>query len=168
MITDKIIWPKHYDHASADINVEAEVAADGVTAEELWPYLTNISDISKLVREVVDAEPADSSVSDPHMCAKEGFTLDTTQYHAVLHVLEVIPPKADRAGRITWEGEGRLNNSDTTFHIVHAWVLDVQKGDRLNVVSAISVVGKVLSVNYFSELNQRWLTALVKYTRTKL
>lgn len=167
MITDKIIWPKHYNPAHADINVEAEVAADGVSAEQLWPYLTNISDISKLVHEVVDADPLDSSINDPHLFPKEEFALCTTQYCARLRVLEATAPKDDRAGRITWEGEGRINNSEQTFRVVHAWVLDVDKADKLNVLSTISVTGKVLDEQYFADLNQKWLTALVAYARKK-
>lgn len=167
MITDKILWPKHYNPATADVNAEADVTADGLRAEDIWPYLVNMADIAAMVHEVVDANPADSSVNDPHMFAKEEFTLDTTLYSARLRVVDATAPKGDRAGRITWEGEGTMRDSGRTFHIVHAWVLDVEKGDSLNVLSAISVTGDGPGTDYFADLNDKWLSALVRYARER-
>lgn len=164
MINDRIIWPKHYDPAKADINVEAEATAEGITAEELWPYLTNISDIQKLVHEVVDAEPLDPNTDDPHLYPKEEFSIDTTEFTAHFRVLEAIPPKGDRVGRITWDGEATPKQGGKPMRIIHAWVLEVEKGEKLNVLSAFSVTGNAVSADYFDAFNRKWVNALVKYT----
>lgn len=167
MITDKVIWPKHYDPTKADINVKSEIKAPGVTAEELWPYLINMADMSKLNKEIVDVEPSDSNVNDPHLKAKERFRITTSEYTADLHVLECIAPKGDRPGRISWEGSGKLNNSEKTFNFIQAVVLGVEKGDVAEIMSAMSVTGKVLSEQYFEELNENWISNLIKYVEKK-
>lgn len=168
MITDKITWPKHYNNALADYNVVAEVAADDITAEQLWPFLTNLSDLMKVNNEYVDAAPVDSGVSDPHLFKDEIFTLATDAYKATVKVIETVEPKGDRPGRLCWEGEGVLNSTGETFAFVHLWVLDVEKGKNLNVISALAVNGKVLDENYFADLNQRYLSGIVKYARNKI
>lgn len=167
MITDRIIWPGHYKVSEADFNVEADVAADGLSAEQVWPYLINIADIDRFAREISDAEPLDPQVNDPHLYSKEEFTINADRYTAHARVLEAIPPKGDRVGRITWEGEAQIKNSDQKFSFVHARVLYVEKPGKLYVVSALSIKGKTPGEQFFANLNQGWLNRLVQYVRRK-
>lgn len=166
MITDRIIWPGHYNLSEADCNVESDITAEGLTAEQVWPYLINISDINRFSSEIAAANPLDPQVSDPHLFGKEEFTIDADHYTAHARVLEAIPPKDDRPGRITWEGEAQLKNSDKTFTFVHAWVLGVEKGkEGLSIISAMSIKGKDLDGQFFADLNRQWLTRLVAHVR---
>ena len=168
MIADKIIWPKHYNPAEADYNVEAEVVIDKITGEELWPYLTNIADITRTNCEFVDAEPVDPNVNDPHLKKGEEFTLQTDEYTARCRVVETVAPKDDRPGRFAWEGVGMLTNSPEKFTFMHMWTIDVTKRDEgLRVVSNLSVKGKVLSEQFFADINQKSLAGLVRYTAGK-
>ncbi len=167
MITDKIIFPKHFKPDSADYYVQSEVAADGLTAEEVYPYLTNLADFTRSSDIFVSAVPLSPDINDPHLFAKEEFVLKTDRYIAHARVLEAIPPKGDRPGRITYRGEGTMNDSGKTFEFLHAFLLDVEKADRLNIISVLAVNGKVLDEKYFATLNNDFLQGLVKYVRGK-
>ena len=167
MITDKIIWPKHYNPAEADYTVEAEILADGLTAEDVWPYLSNISDISKVDNQFVYAVPENSSVDDPHMFRHEKFTLSTDDYKADVEVVESVPPKGDRTGKLSWSGDAALTKSGEKFTFMHMWILDVESGDKLKIVSVLAVKGKVFNQEYFASVNQRYLTDIVAYARGK-
>ena len=166
MITDKIIWPPAYDPSLADGIVSNELIVKHMTPEELWPYLINISDWDRFSKDVTDTQFIDPSVEDPHLFAKAEFEYSEAGLNLAAHVLECVKPKADRPGRISWEGNIK-GKDGAEFSFCQAWLLAMAPDHGTRILTEMSVKGSLATdelLGSFHNINRMWLEGLAEYT----
>lgn len=170
MIHPQIEWPKGFTPATADGIVSNEVVVKEIVPEELWPYLINISDWNRFASGVMDATFIDPSIQDPHLFPKVEFTYRTAGMSLAAHVLEAIPPKDDRAGRISWEGAIK-GEAGKEFSFVQAWLIVMAPDHGSRILTEMVVKGSGATDEVLSQLhdiNGKWIEGLVEYTRKHL
>lgn len=156
MIKDRIVWPPKFDPEKTKAYSENSIEVNGLTPEEIWPYLINISDWDRINNAIVSANFIDPSINDPHLFGGAEFVYKTDSLEIHARVLEAIPPKGDRPGRISYEAEASTINGDETpqtFDFVRAWLLGVpDKEGNFEVATAISFKGD--GMDEFVEKNE--------------
>lgn len=171
MIHPEIQWPPAYEPALADGIVSNEIEVKDLTPEEIWPYLTNISDWNRFSKDVMDATFIDPSIEDPHLFPKAEFTYKEAGLDLAAHTLEVTKPKDDRAGRISWEGNVTGGN-EARFSFCHAWLVAMGPGGKgVRILTEMSIKGNLASdtlLNTLHTINGEWLEGLVKYVTKHL
>lgn len=138
----------------------------GISPEEIWPYLINISDWDRFAKDLTDTQFVDPSIEDPHLFAKVQFEYREAGQSLVAHVLECITPKDDRPGRISWEG--CIKGKDgAEFSFCHAWLLAMAPDHGTRIVSEMSVKGDLATqslLDEFHTINGNWIEGLAEYT----
>lgn len=171
MIHPEIQWPPAYEPALADGIVSNEIEVKDLTPEEIWPYLTNISDWDRFTKDVMDATFTDPSIEDPHLFPKAEITYKEAGLDLAAHVLEVVKPKDDRAGRISWEGNV-VSGNEASFSFCHAWLIAMGPGGKgCRILTEMSIKGSLASdstLGSFHNINGLWLEGLVAYVRKHL
>lgn len=171
MINDNIKFPAKYDPANADAHISETVISKQFTAGDAWQYLINLSDWTRFNNDIIDVNFIDSSINDPHLFPKVEFHFRTQNFDITAHVLECIEPKADRPGRISWEGVATSmgNIPKIKVQFVHAFLVDNQNNKSTRIVSEISILGKdirkleSIEPKQITSLNYSWLQGLSKY-----
>lgn len=166
MITQTIQWPPAFEPSLADGTVSNEIITRELVPEEIWPYLVNISDWDRFTKDVMDAAFIDPSVEDPHLFAKAEFTYKTAGLDLAAHVLECVKPKADRPGRISWEGNVQ-GKDGAQFSFVQAWLVTMAPDHGTRLLTEMSIKGTLATEERLADLhriNGEWLEGLVAYT----
>lgn len=171
MIHQEIQWPPAFEPAKADGTVSNEIDVKDLTPEDIWPYLLNISDWDRFTKDVMDADFMDPSVEDVHIFPKAEFTYKEAGLDLVGRALEVIAPKADRPGRISWEGSVQ-GDKENKFEFCHAWLLVMgPHGKGTHIESQMSLKGSLVNealIGQFHNINGMWLQGLVNYVEKHL
>lgn len=171
MITDRINWPPKHAPENADAHITSRIVTDKVSPEQVWPYLTNLSDWPRFTRDIADTQFTDITIADPHLFHKAQFIVNTDRFSLVANVLEAVPPKADRPGRISFEGEatGKGQLEGIRFTFVQACLLCELHDHSLQATSEIVLFGddvkKFMTMDpaTIDNFNTEWLHGLIGY-----
>lgn len=170
MITPKIEFPHGYDPADARQFITTSQSVKGLTPGEIWQYLINISDWDRFAPSLMDADFIDPQVQDPHLFHKAEFTYTTPAMKLEARVLECIPPKADRPGRISWRAV-KQGDAGKQFEMVQAWVIEIGPDHETQIITEAALDGPLATDAVAEEMrtiNDRWVPGLVEYVTKKL
>ena len=100
---EAINWPKEFTPGFTDNFVSAETYVAGLTAEEVFPYLTH----AYIWHEYYDgASDVKLRGSDEKPELKDGtkFSFNIIGWDVTAEVVEFVEPSKDRPGRLSWHG----------------------------------------------------------------
>lgn len=173
MINDRIKRPSGYAPAHTDAHISLHLHAKGLSPEQIWPYLTNLSDWPRFARAIEEAHFTDMTITNQHLDNNSQFIVNTERFTLVCKMLEIVSPKADRPGYISFEGNatGKQMFEGTKFSFVHICILSPCHNNGLEAASEISLLGddvkQFMTVNpaTIDNFNTEWLHGLIKYVK---
>lgn len=156
-----IIWPKKFLPGTTDNFVSNEVIAKGVTADQVWALLSDISMWTSYYKNVQDVRPPGSG---PFLQEDNQFGFSTFGFPALeAHVQESVPPTPAAPGRLAWYAP-----VDQGVEVYHAWLVEDLPGGRVRVLTQESQIGEVFvgmredKPNKMLLGHQDWLDGLVR------
>lgn len=134
-----IIWPEKYLPGTTDNYVANEVIIPGLTAAEVWPWLTNTAKWSTYYSNAADIYFYDEKGTELH--ANSRFRFKTFGFLVESQVVEYVPPSPGKAARIAWRGwiDG---DASEQLDVLHAWLLEDLPAGRVRILTQESQIGK--------------------------
>ena len=161
-----IIWPEKFLPGETDNFVSNEVIAKGLTAQQIWSLLADISIWESYYSNVSDITPPESG---PKLEKGNTFKFSTFGFPVLTcPVEESTPPKSGAAGRIAWSFA--LGEEVSGYH---AWLVEDLDGGRVRILTQESQIGKPAmelrekKPNRMLLGHQDWLDGLVAAARGK-
>lgn len=166
-----IFWPDEYLPGTTDNYCSNEVIVSGLTAEEVWPYLSHPNAWLTYYSNSSDVE---LDYSDGLELIEGGrFRFKTFGFPIEAQVTEFVSPSNDSPGRLSWHGWAE-GDSDTRLDVIHAWLIEDLSGGRVRILTQESQVGKPAQElakakpNPMINGHQDWLEGLAQAARNKL
>lgn len=158
-----IIWPEHFLPGTTDNFVSNEVIAQGISAQQIWALLSDISKWESYYKNCAQITPPDSG---PTLEKGGIFKFSTFGFPPLTcTVEESVSPTKDTAGRIAW------SSKTDELEVYHAWVVeDLEKG-RVRILTQESQIGQIFEQWSIEKPNkmllghQDWLDGLVHAAR---
>ncbi len=167
-----IVWPAEYTPGTTDNYSSNEVIIEGLSVNDIWPYLVNTSEWPKYYKNASDIrfynEPG------PLLSADSRFRFTTFGFLVESKVVEFqAPAKDSNVARIAWHGwvEG---DKEHRLDVHHAWLLQNLPGNRVRILtqeSQIGVPAKTLATtlpNPMINAHQDWLNGLVRAAKHEI
>ncbi|HIH0452674.1 TPA: SRPBCC domain-containing protein [Vibrio cholerae] len=161
-----ISWPAEYTPGTTDNFSSNEVIVEGLTVNDVWPYLVNTSEWPKYYKNASDIHFYKET--GPLLSAHSRFRFTTFGFLVESQVVEFqAPTKQQDVARIAWHGwvEG---DQEHRLDVHHAWLLQNLPGHRVRILTQESQTGepaKTLATslpNPMINAHQDWLNGLVK------
>ena len=160
-----INWPERYKPGTTDNYVCNEVIAEGITADQIWSLVANISKWETYYWNCAEITPPKSG---PMLRKGEHFSFSTFGFPPLpCTVEESDAPSSGRPGRLAWqaitEGEG-----GETLYVYHAWIVEDLDEERVRILTQESQIGSVFKdfavrkPNPMLNGHQDWLDGVVK------
>ncbi|RSL86226.1 hypothetical protein CEP52_004274 [Fusarium oligoseptatum] len=163
-----IIWPNQYRPGTTDNYVSNEVIVTGITAAQVWQFL---SDISKWESYYGNCSQITPPPSGPLLKKGDKFSFSTFGFPPLQsEVWESTPPTASSAGRLAWRA-WQEGDEDTALDVYHAWLVEDLDYGAVRILTQESQIGKpaaqlaTAKPNPMLNGHQDWLDSLVKFTR---
>ena len=162
---NSIIWPEKYTPATTDNFVSNEVIVAGLTAKEVWTYLTDTSWWPGYYENVSDIRFYDAT--GPVLAANSRFRFTTFSFPVEAQVTEFVPPAEGQPARLAWRGwvDG---DEQSALDVLHAWLIEDLSGGRVRILTQESQLGKpaqqlaATTPNPMLNAHQAWLDGLAK------
>lgn len=156
MITDRIKFKPGYAKADSKSYADAGLVVKDVTPERLWRNLCNISIWPRLYPDMVDIQFLDSADNDPHLFDKAQFNYQLANGDTVAaQVIEFLPPKADRVGRLAYQGTVSRDGKQVNQMVEEFMVGVPDTKGELTIAAAMSALDEAadaLTDNYGDKL----------------
>ncbi|KAJ4287744.1 hypothetical protein N0V90_012448 [Kalmusia sp. IMI 367209] len=159
-----IIWPERLLPGTTDNFVSNEVIARGISAQQIWSLLADISKWESYYKNCAQITPPDSG---PHLEKGNAFKFSTFGFPPLTcTVEESVAPKQGIAGRIAW-----YSKTEDGLEIYHAWIVEDLEKERVRVLTQESQIGPVFKKLASDKPNimllghQDWLEGLVQAVR---
>lgn len=168
---NEINWPKEYLPGTTQNFVSNEKIVANMSAEEVWPYLTNTSMWPKYYSNASDIHFYNEV--GPNLSDNTRFRFNTFGFVVEAEVLEYVAPTQGNVGRLAWHGWSG-DTEDTKLDVYHAWLIENLPGGRVRILTQESQIGKPAEQlakekpNPMINGHQEWLDGLVDATQTKL
>ncbi|KAI5927726.1 hypothetical protein F4810DRAFT_649132 [Camillea tinctor] len=166
-----IIWPEKYLPGTTDNYVSNEVIVKGITANQVWPYLANITKWESYYHNVSQITPPSSS---PVLEKGDKFSFSTFGFPPLQsEVYESVAPTSSTPGRLTWRA-WQDGDEDTFLDVYHAWLVEDLDWSVVRILTQESQIGKPAAQlsttrpNPMLNGHQDWLDGLVKTTKDSL
>ena len=166
-----IFWPEEYLPGTTDNYCSNEVIVSGLTAEEVWPYLSHPKAWPTYYSNSSDVE---LDYSDGMQLMEGGrFRFKTFGFPIEAQVTEFVSPSSGSPGRLAWHGWAE-GDSDTRLDVIHAWLIEDLSGGRVRILTQESQVGKPAQElakakpNPMINGHQDWLEGLAQAASNKL
>jgi len=163
-----IIWPKHFWPGTTDNFVTNEVIVQGLTSQQIWALLNDISKWESYYKNCAQITPPKSGSA---LNKGDIFKFSTFGFPPLTCSVEesIAPGSAeDKAGRLAW-----MSKTDDGLEIYHAWVVEDLEGGRVRILTQESQIGPVFKEwseqkpNKMLLGHQDWLEGLVKAARSE-
>ena len=130
---NSIIWPEGFIPGKTDNYVSNEIILSGLSAADIWPYLSDTSIWPSYYSNVSDIELSDSTGTE----LKDGthFRFTTFGFPIEADVLEYEPPKDGKPGRLAWHGWADGETPDDRIDVHHAWLIEDLSDDRVRILT---------------------------------
>ncbi|KAI0403070.1 hypothetical protein F4802DRAFT_599406 [Xylaria palmicola] len=176
MLSD-ITWRQKYLPGTTDNFGSNEAYTTGITAQQVWPYL---SDISKWESCYDNASRITAPRSGPRLAEGDVFWFSTFGFPPIRSEVResAAPAGPGRPRRVAWrswqEGGGDEDadaDADAALDIYHAWVVEGVAWGAVRILTQESQIGKPAArlaatrPNRMLNGHQDWLDGLVKITR---
>lgn len=163
-----IIWPKKFLPGTTDNFVSNEIYVSGLTAQEVWPNIVDISRWESYYDNVSQITPPSSG---PKLRKGDRFAFSTFGFPPIpSEVVESIAPTTNSPGRIAWIAE-QEGDEDTQFQVYHAWIIEDMEWGAVRIMTQESQTGKPAAQLAATKPNpmllghQNWVDGLANFTR---
>lgn len=171
-----IIWPQKYLPGTTDNFVSNETIAKGITAQQIWALLADISKWETYYDNVSQITPPSSG---PMLKKGDTFKFSTFGFPVLTcPVEESEAPTASSPGRIAWsaklggtEEKNVTSESKEDVDVYHAWLVEDLEGGRVRILTQESQIGQPAAdlgqkrPNMMLMGHQDWLDGLVAAAR---
>lgn len=160
-----IYWPEGYLPGTTDNYASNEIIIAGLTAEQIWPYISNTSEWPKYYSNASDLHFYNGP--GPELFEGARFRFTTFGLIVEAEVTEYVPPANGEPARVAWHGwcEG---SEDEKLNVHHAWLFENLSGGRVRILTQESQIGKpakdmaVQKPNPMINAHQEWIEGLAK------
>jgi hypothetical protein len=160
-----IYWPEGYLPGTTDNYASNEIIVAGLTAEQIWPYISNTSEWPKYYSNASDLRFYNGP--GPELFEGARFRFTTFGLIVEAEVTEYVPPANGEPARVAWHGwcEG---SDDEKLNVHHAWLFENLSGGRVRILTQESQIGKpakdmaVQKPNPMINAHQEWIEGLAK------
>ena len=165
----EIIWPEGYLPGFADNFASNEVIVKGLTAADIWPFLSFAERWPTYYANSANIRFHDSR--GPELKNGDRFYFETFGFPVEAEVVECVAPGGDRPGRIAWHGWSGEGDSRLDAH--HAWLIENLLQGRVRILTQETQNGKPAQdlakakPNPMINGHQDWLDGLVGAARAK-
>jgi hypothetical protein len=163
-----IIWPKQYLPGTTDNYVSNEVFVAGLTAEQIWQNLVNITQWEKYYENVAQITPPPSG---PELKKSDKFSFSTFGFPPLQsEVWESVAPTATSPGRLAWRA-WQKGDEESALDVYHAWIVENTEWGVARILTQESQIGKPAAQLAATRPNpmllghQDWLDGLAKFTK---
>jgi hypothetical protein len=165
-MTADIHWPEKYLPGTTHNFVSNETIVLGLTSQDIWPLLNDISKWESYYSNCSDITPPSSG---PNLEKGNNFTFSTFGFPPLpAHVEESIPPTSSSPGRLAWSAKSAEGTKDEEkIDVYHAWVIEDLSGGRVRILTQESQYGEPAKElnkakpNKMLNGHQDWLDGLV-------
>lgn len=169
-MTSDIIWPVEFLPGTTDNYVSNEVIVKGITAEQVWQFLADITKWESYYNNVSQITPP---ASGPMLEKGDKFSFSTFGFPPLpSEVLESVTPTATSPGRLAWRAVNE-GDENTALDVYHAWIVEDLEWGVVRILTQESQIGKPAAELATTKPNpmllghQNWLDGLVKATQEK-
>lgn len=160
-----IYWPEGYLPGTTDNYASNEIIVVGLTAEQVWPYISKTSEWPKYYSNASDIHFYNGP--GPELFEGARFRFTTFDLIVEAEVTEYVPPVNGKPARIAWHGwcEG---SEDEKLDVHHAWLFESLSGGRVRILTQETQIGKpakdmaVQKPNPMINAHQEWIEGLAK------
>lgn len=163
MKMNAIIWPEGFMPGFTDNFASNEVIVAGLTAAEIWPFLSTPSRWPSYYANAANIRFHDGK--GPELEKDVRFYFETFGFPVESQCTEYSPPSKDQPGRVAWHGWS--GKGDSRLDIIHAWIVEDLDGGRVRVLTQESQNGQPAKDLHKAKPNpminghQDWLDGLV-------
>ena len=163
-----IIWPDGYVPGFTDNFCSNEVIVAGLTAEDVWPFLSIPSRWPDYYDNAADVRFTDDK--GPELEPGARFFFSTFGFPIDAEVVECVPPVTGQGARLAWHGWS--GKGDTRFDVHHAWLVEDLSAGRVRILTQETQKGAPARElartvpNPMIAGHQTWLDGLVLAART--
>ena len=159
-----ILWPEKYLPGTTDNYVSNEVIVKGLSAAEIWPFLSHASLWPTYYNNA--SEIGFDGGAGPELSLGARFRFTTFGLAVEAEVTECVPPASGAPARIAWRAwvDG---TEEQALDVLHAWLIEDLPGGRVRVLTQESQIGKPAvgmaqaKPNPMLNAHQDWLNGLV-------
>lgn len=128
-----IIWPTQFLPGTTDNFVSNEVIASQLSASQIWPLLSDISQWSRYYNNVSSIRAPSSG---PQLQRGDTFQFSTFGFPALTCTVDESTPPADgQPARIAWR------TSEGPVMVYHAWLVEDLEAGRVRILTQESQIG---------------------------
>ncbi|KAH8907356.1 hypothetical protein BR93DRAFT_928240 [Coniochaeta sp. PMI_546] len=162
-----IIWPQKYLPGTTDNFVSNEVIVKGITANQVWPNLNDVTKWESYYDNVAQITPPSSG-----SLLKQGdkFSFSTFGFPPLqAEVWESVAPAPGAPGRLAWRA-WQDGDEDSALDVYHAWIVEDLEWGVVRILTQESQVGKPAArlaatrPNPMLNGHQDWLDGIVRFT----
>lgn len=164
-MTSTIIWPNQYLPGTTDNYVSNEIFVPGLTAEQVWPYLVDITKWESYYKNVGQITPPSSG---PILEKDDKFSFSTFGFPPLQsQVWESVAPTASSPGRLAWRA-WQDGDEETALDVHHAWIVENTEWGVVRILTQEAQIGKPAAQlattrpNPMLNGHQDWLDGLAK------
>lgn len=162
-----IHWPEGFIPGFSDNFVSNEVIVAGLTAEQIWPLLSQAVGWPQYYANSANVAFLDHQGPDLEVGVR--FYFETFGFPVQAQCNEYEPPAAGAPGRIAWHGWA--GEGDSRLEVHHAWLIEDLPGGRVRVLTQETQNGKPAvelantRPNPMLNGHQAWLEGLLSAAR---
>lgn len=162
-----ILWPEGYLPGFTDNFVSNEVIVAGLTAQQIWPLLSQAHRWPRYYGNSANVRFYDHT--GPDLQAGTRFYFETFGFPVEAQCNEYVPPKPGQPGRIAWHGWA--GEGETRLDVHHAWLIEDLPSGRVRILTQETQNGKPAEElanarpNPMLNGHQEWLDGLVSAAR---
>ncbi len=142
-----IIWPEKYLPGTTDNYVSNEIIAKGVSADQIWALLNDMSKWETYYNNVEQLTPPSSG---PKLKKGDTFKFSTFGFPVLTcPVQESTPPSNGKPGRLAWsaklagtEDTEVTSESENEADVYHAWLVEDLDRGRVRILTQESQIGQ--------------------------
>ncbi len=161
----EIEWPEKYLPGTTDNFVSNEVIVGGLSAEQVWPHLSNLEKWPHYYHHATDVAPEGDGPGELYAGARFHFTAFELTLQA--EVTEYVAPADGEPGRLTWRAWAK-EEPEESIDVLHGWLLEDLPGGRVRILTQESQIGWPARTmanthpNPMLNAHQDWLDGLVR------
>lgn len=168
-MANEIFWPAGFIPGFSDNYCSNEVIAAGLTAAEVWPFLSTAP-----LWPAYYANSADIAFDDgagPELAENVRFRFKTFGFPVEARCTECVPPRIGQPGRIAWHGWAGAAGAVDRLDVHHAWLIEDLSQGRVRVLTQETQNGnpakELAAANPNPMINghQDWLNGLIGAAR---
>ncbi|KAJ5231542.1 uncharacterized protein N7469_006130 [Penicillium citrinum] len=164
-----IIWPEKYLPGTTDNFVSNEIFVTGLTAEQVWPNLVDITRWESYYDNVAQITPPASGNTLKNK--GERFSFSTFGFPPLQsEVYESVAPTASSPGRLAWRA-WQDGDENTALDVYHAWLIENTAWGAVRILTQEAQVGKPAADLATTKPNpmllghQNWVEGLAKISK---